>query len=395
MPEHTVQQVHLPIDLFDESIPVSGARAGAPGRVCLSVPNDYEVKLQECHGKSEVVALQRLLTLARGGRPLEVHWQHAIAAKAATAAPIFPLLCALLLLESVQHWIVNADGSETEFPLSVARRKIQKHQLAADLFADSDTVMCADSLGHSPPADLYEPQSGRLRTREDFETLVVQSLAAQMSRSVNDAFEYQMANALGLIVAELFENTDMHGRFDLDGRPIATNALRGLLFKRIKLNLQADRITPAGLASREVDCFEISVFDTGLGYFSSYTREVLDEAVELQREWQVLHNCLERHYYPKLADHRAGHRAMGLYEVLKAIQYLHGRIEFRTGRLYGFRTFLPGEPQSLMQPREGFARKSWPIPKLLDVDKKYAAIPSRNELLIGSSVRVIIPLDAA
>jgi hypothetical protein len=85
------------------------------------------------------------------------------------------------------------------------------------------------------------------------------------------------------------------------------------------------------VTTRDVPCFEASIFDSGIGYFASYTRDPLQPQTDLKLEWQVLHNCLERHYFPQLADGRPGHRGMGLYEVLRALQVLKGRIEFRTG----------------------------------------------------------------
>lgn len=78
--------------------------------------------------------------------------------------------------------------------------------------------------------------------------------------------------------------------------------------------------------------------------------------------------------------------------MLRAIQALKGRIEIRTGRLFAYRTFLDGELQAQMQPRTEFSRLAWPVPKLLDVGKKYVANPSANEHLIGASVRIIVPL---
>jgi len=382
---------HLPLDLMSEA--AVGLQPELGQQLRLFVPNDYEDLLAGAKGQSEVLGIQRLLTLARGEATLRVSWQPAIAKKAFASGSIYPLLAVLLLIQDAEHWLVQADGQESKLSVDSVRRAIARHRLARDFFADSDIVVCADSLGAGLPADLYDATSRRLRSREDFETLVVDALSAQKHGPFGSATSYSSVNALGVIVAELFENTEMHAKLDLDGKPLKSNSIRGVVFKRVVIEVPPDKGTPKGAMPKSVECFEISVFDSGLGYYQSYTRQALESMVELKDEWKVLHNCLERHYYPELADNRAGHRAMGLYEVLRAIQSLKGRVEIRTGRLYAYRTFLDGQIQAQMQPMAAMAHLAWPKPRLLDVGKKYVAVPSKHDALVGTSVRVVVPLD--
>jgi len=371
----------------------AGLRADTGRPLRLFVPDDYEDLLAAAKGQSEVLGIQRLLTLARSGAALRVSWQPAIAKKAFASGSIYPLLAVLLLLQDAEHWLTQADGEESKLAVDSVRRTIAKHRLARDFFADSDIVVCADSLGEGLPSDLYDAASRRLRSREDFETLVVDALSAQRRGSIGSATSYSSVSALGVIVAELFENTDMHAKLDLEGKPLKSDSIRGLMFKRVVIEVPPDKGSPKGAAPKPVECFEISVFDSGLGYYPSYTRQPLDSTVELKDEWKVLHNCLERHYFPELTDNRAGHRAMGLYEVLRAIQSLKGRVEIRTGRLFAYRTFLDGQVQAQMQPLAAMAHFAWPKPRLLDVEKKYVAVPSEQDALVGTSVRVVVPLD--
>ena len=366
------------------------AESGKPLR--LFVPDDYEDLLAAAKGQSEVLGIQRLLTLARSGAALRVSWQPAIAKKAFASGSIYPLLAVLLLIQDAEHWLVQADGQESKQAVDSVRRAIARHRLARDFFADSDIVVCADSLGEGVPADLYDAASRRLRSREDFETLVVDALAAQKHGSVGSATANSSVSALGVIVAELFENTDMHAKLDLNGKPLKADSIRGVMLKRVVIDVPPDKGAPKGTMPKPVECFEVSVFDSGLGYYPSYTRRSLESTVDLKDEWKVLHNCLERHYYPELTDNRAGHRAMGLYEVLRAIQSLKGRVEIRTGRLYAYRTFLDGQVQAQMQPMAAMAHLAWPKPMLLDVEKKYVAVPSKHDALVGTSVRVVVPL---
>jgi len=299
------------------------------------------------------------------------------------------------LMRNSSHVVALADGSRRDLPVERIRRGILSHRLSRDFFSDSDTIICADGAGGSLPADLYDTATLKLQGREDFETLVVDALLAQAGASSRSAAIYSRASALGVVLAELFENTDMHGRLDTAGRPLGEDSLRGLIFRRIKVEVPVLRPARGAAQTRVLECFEASVFDSGVGYFASFTRSGLDDKTSLEEEWKVLHNCLERHYYPELLDSRAGHRALGLYEVLRGLQSLHGRIEIRTGRLFAYRTFLDGELQAMMKPRAAHSHFSWPVPKLLDVERKYRAQPSEHEFLVGSSVRIIIPLTDA
>ena len=381
----------LPIDLMSEVALAPQSQSGVPTR--LFVPDDYEDLLAGATGQSEVLGIQRLLTLARCGAPLRVSWQPSIAKRAFASGSIYPLLAVLLLIQGAEHWLVQEDGVESKLSVDSVRRSILRHRLTKDFFADSDIVVCADNLGEGLPADLYETTSPKLRSREDFETLVVDALSAQRRGSIGSATSYSSVSALGVIVAELFENTDVHAKLDLNGKPLKSDSIRGLMFKRIIIEVPPDKGAPKGSMPKPVECFEISVFDSGPGYYPSYTRQPLEPAVSLKDEWKVLHNCLERHYYPELTDRRAGHRAMGLYEVLRAIQSLKGRIEIRTGRLYAYRTFLDGQVQAQMQPMAAMAHFAWPKPRLLDVEKKYVAVPSEQDALVGTSVRVVVPIE--
>lgn len=382
--------IQLPIDLM-ASVPWLH-RVDGGVTLNLVVPSDYERQMKTAFGQSEVVGIQRLLTLARLGVKFCVNWGEGVANNVTSGASIFPMLAVLLLLRNASHIVFLANGKQKEMPLVRIRRTILKHRLALDLFSDTDILICDDGAGEALPADLYDLETLKLHPREDFETLVVEALTNQLGANSSGTDIYRSASALGRIVAELFENTDMHGKLDLEGRPLGMNSLRGLIFKRVKVTIPEFRPRSGASNTRVVDCFEASIFDSGIGYFTSYTRQHVIEKTSLIEEWKVLHNCLERHYYPDLQDHRAGHRALGLYEVLRAIQALKGRIEIRTGRLFAYRTFLEGELQTQMQPRAEFSRLAWPVPKLLDVGKKYVANPSENEHLIGASVRIIVPL---
>lgn len=388
-------EVQLPFGLTEEQLNLR-AICHEKTPVTLFVPSDFDKQLRESKGSfGEVFAIQAALTLARGGVPLLIHWSSDAAAVLMGAAATQPLVAVLVSIESARH---QADEGlpqeELERLLLAAKKSLIRYRLQADFFSDRQIALCADSRGYPYPQDLYEAEA-RLKSREDYEGLIQDILVGQLANWAEAADSFRFSSALGVIVAELFENTHIHGRFDLEGALLKPDAMRGLLLKRIKFDLPVT-VMVGGRVKKTTqiqECLEMSVFDTGMGYMQSFTHEPLTDETDLGLEWKVLHNCLERHHDPELRDPRAAHRGMGLAEVLRALQELEGRIEIRTGRLFAQRTFLPGELQALMVPFSSpFARRRQPVPKMLDYQKRYVGVPTKHDPVVGTAVRVIIPL---
>lgn len=384
--------IELPDALLDDKVVTAMVAVGLSA-VNIKVQNNYEALLAAEPFQSEVLAIQRLLTLPRLSIGLRVVWEDDIAKRVVASPSIYPMLAVLFLIQDVQHEVVDMRGQKSPLDASKVRNSLARYQLKADLFADTQILVCADSRGHGRPPDLYDPKTGTLRSRDDFETMVVDILAKQIANNVGRANSFAFSMALGVIVAELFENTDMHGKLELTGVPVKPDGIRGLVIKRIKVLIPQKKVGKGKPPTIDAPCLEFSVFDSGVGYYPSYTKRALTKETDLREEWKVLHNCLERHYYPDLADSRLGHRAMGLYEVLRALDTLNGKIEIRTGRLFAYRSFLKGDLPTQMEAADSTDRPGRPKPKLVDVGKQYLAIPSANEILIGSSVRVIVPLE--
>lgn len=387
--------VRLPQDLLLGKAPVRARDLCDEGVLRVRVTDDYEALVAAISGWSEVLAIQTLLTAAKLADRLVVEWQAGIAKKAFASPTIFPLLAVLLVLRDAEHIHDEAAvGHGGHFDLATARSAIHTHVLSKGFFVDSQIVLCADSLGKSTPRDLYDPKTRRLRSREDTETVVLDLLAGHQYEADRES-SFSRPKALAIVVAELFENTHLHGRIDLDRRPVGPNSVRGLVIKRLGMKLPPKRGTKDGSAGKTVAALELSIFDAGIGYFSSFTREKLGPTTELKYEWKVLHNCLERHYNPEVPDQRSSHRGLGLNEVLRSLQSLRGMLEIRTGRLFAYRSFVEGEIQPQMQtnPSDWTPIRIWPKPVLLDTAKRYVAQPTEHEELIGSSVRILVPLE--
>lgn len=396
MATHQTLEIQMPLGLTDQQLDLR-AICEAKTPVLLVIPSDFNKQLDDSDGSfGEVFAIQIILTLARSEVPLRISWCSDTVEKLLDSAATQPLVAVLASLEAAQHETSNSTVKEALPKLLLnARKLLAKYRLKADLFSDRQIVLCTDSRGHSYPPDLYEV-GDRIRSRDDFEGLVQDILLGQLANLSETNVAYRFSSALGVIVAELFENTHLHGRFDLGGTLLKPDAMRGLVFKRVKLDLPVPVVVDGKhKATRQIkECLEISVFDTGVGYLQSFTRVPFNTEIELSFEWKVLHKCLERHHSPEVSDIRPSHRGMGLAEVLRALQELQGRIEVRTGRLFAQRTFLPGELQAQMQPLSSpLAYRKQPVPKMLDYQKKYVGIPTENHSVVGAAVRVIVPLQ--
>lgn len=363
--------------------------------VQLYVPDGYDEILQGNVAASEVLGVQRFITLVRSVKEVHVLWDSDIAARVSNQPHLFPLLAVALQSDSVLHF-VKSDEAWQKRSLNDVRLKIQSHRISnSPGNIHSDLAVSVESNVSTLSSDLYNLNSLKLLPRESFETLAVNIIGSRIvpGRSVRNI--YKNASLLGTILAELIENSDMHGRLHGDGRPVlgAGAAVRGVIFRKVILSFDVRSKAGGATTSKEIECFEVSVFDSGIGYFHSYTKNPIDSTTSIHDEWKVLHNCLERHYYPDLSENRPAHRGMGIFEVLRALQVLKGRIEFRTGSVYAYRTFFDDDVQTSMEPKQRFAHIRWPKPRLLDVKKKYVAVPTKQETLVGSSVRIIVPLD--
>jgi hypothetical protein len=387
--QSNVTKIRIPIGLAD--FEPSQWKEALEGSVELEIPSDYEQLSSSSGAAGEVFAIQRLLSLARNKTPIKVWWPSDLIARMPTVAALHPLLAVIACLLGATHESLGT-GNVDDL-LNRARRQIFTYRLRGDLFTDSQILLCVDARGYGRPVDLYERSSNGLRSREDIETTVLGVISPLLNSAEAASQKFAMAGALAVIVAELFENTHLHGRLDLTKAPIGPDAMRGLTFRRIGVTLPAHQKSGQLVAAREVPGLEVSAFDSGLGYYASYTQQALNSSTELKEEWKVMHKCFSRHFDPVQVDHRQRQRGMGLYEVLRALQELKGSIEVRTGRLFAYRSFFEGELLPQMRPPSGpWARISLPKPVLLDVQNRFLPRPTGHDSVVGAAVRIVVPL---
>lgn len=381
--------------------------------IVVTVPDSY---LSDDRFESpgvEGLAIQRLITLAHGCTSLRFQWETASANRVLGSPAVFPMAAVALCLNNATHHLPN-DSTLTAESFEKARGRLLSHRLGADMFSERQILVCLDNHRPSLPYDLYEPSTRRLRPEADFESLIDDLIFAQHGAGFRAEKLSKLRLALAVILRELLENTDDHAKTDFNGAVLKPNAIRGVLLKRI---LETRRLPATGqVKAAPVPCLEFTIFDSGVGYYNSYRRQLLGGQargepvvvgdkqadtllkfelgpnVPVETEYAIVLKCLARHSDKAIPDPRPGHRGMGLYEVLRALKTMQGMLEVRTGRIHGYRSFLEGELKIQLEPETSKTRPGMPKASLLDVDRKLATRPAPRELVRGCVVRIVVPL---
>jgi hypothetical protein len=359
----------------------------------------------------EGLAVQRLIGLAQSRQKLTIMWAVGAAGRIWRSPALYPLAAVAMCLSNAVH--VDSDGQPKD-EFEKARQRLLAHRLNADMFSEQQVLVCLDHVRPSLPHDLYDAATKRLRRDEEFEALVDDLLFAQRGAGFNGNSLPAFRLPLAVILRELIENTDDHAKSDFDGGMVRPNAIRGLMVKRI----MEKRKFPSGKvdSAEPLPCLEFTIFDSGIGYYNSYRRQllqgqarggpvtvgdhqaatILEHAlgpdVSMDIEYGILLKCLERHSDHAIPDARPGHRGMGLYEVLRALKSMQGMFEVRTGRLHGYRSFLKGELRIQLEPASSKTRPGMPKASLLDVKHKIITKPTQHDEVRGTVVRVVVPL---
>lgn len=375
-----------------ESEPITALLGASPGEVRLLVSDKYLADSRLADSAAEMLALQRLLTIAKACERLSIVWESTVARRVLSSPAIHPLAALTLCLRNAAHMFPAGVASDARSAHASARKALLGHRLKIDLFSDSQILLCVDHESPSAPPDLFSQADGTLLGDDQLEALVDDIFVHQRATAPAQAPIATFRLSLAVLVRELLENTQDHGRVDLERNPVRPNGLRGLVVKRVTqpLLLPGREVALSKVPSA-IECLELTVFDSGIGYYESFRRQPLTAQTSISEEWRVLHNCLRRHFDDSIPDARPGYRGMGLYEVLRALQRLQGLFEVRTGRLHAYRTFLPGELQFELE-GEDSSRPGRPKPVLMDFQNPVVRKPSLEEQVVGSLVRVVVPL---
>jgi hypothetical protein len=336
---------------------------------------------------SDVFMVQEFLSMMHLLDELILRWPDNIFIKVKANPNSFPLLACTFLHSKIRHQMANTNAF---ISVDAIRKKIESTRIGFDWFSEPQSLLCADHFGLGRPRDLYLSQSSTgIRPRDDFEELVFPYIERQLAVDLDGKKAFHWRAAFASVIYELFENTELHGKTDLDNSVLKTS-IRGILFRDLPFQLYqpTNRPTPTGAR-----CIEVSIFDSGVGYFEKSQRRKLDSTVSLSNEWKVLHECLSVHLDEANPTKTGkGFHGIGLYEVLRALKFLEGAIEIRTGRLHCYRSFLPGDLSLQMENSDSKLRPGMPKATLLDFNRKYLSLPTENSKVLGSAIRILIPI---
>lgn len=363
------------------------ARSGLP-QPELNTPLlvDREIAI-DFDWNSDIFNLQALLAYIESrGTAVEVNWTSEALSTFQKNSNNAAVLCALVLHSKVRNIAPVAD---LELQISQIRKRISRYRTSFDWFSPPQSIICADHLGMSRPPDLYEEHRPGIRSRDDFENLIFPFIERLYAVEYSEKSAFKWRAAFASVVYELFENTDLHGKSSITNTPLK-NSIRGIIFRENALeNYQKQR--SEAYSNRK--CIEIGIFDSGIGYFESSTKTPITQNTPIQNEWENLHKCLSAHLQDSPTPNNKGLHGIGLYEVLRALKFLKGAIEIRTGRVHAYRTFLEGDLQLEMEKPDSKDRPNMPKPTLLDRTREFLRRPTEHYKTIGSAIKVIVPIE--
>jgi hypothetical protein len=347
---------------------------------------EWPVGFDIANNLNNALVIQRFLSAFSVMQSSRLIWSDEAISLIKTNASASMLLCCIICLDEVTHLSANLSEMRPA-AINALREKVDQSRIEPDWFSGSSGIVCADFIDKGWHYNLYSEQ-GKLRSRGDIEDLLNPIILARVE-GLKDAESIKLwKDSLVSVVYELFENTHVHARFDFDGNTIKKNVIRTLIIRGTKefTGGNSKKITPRAYR----DCLEISVLDSGIGFFGSSFKKPISHDVDLNKEWLNVRKCLEKRVDEELP--RPSHRGIGLYEVLRALHFLKGAIQIRSGNTFGYRSFFPGDVQQQMESKESKQRPGMPKSRLLDFVDPYRPTPTRNTLVTGVVARTIVPL---
>nr|WP_209903979.1 MULTISPECIES: hypothetical protein [unclassified Rhizobium] len=236
-----------------------------------------------------------------------------------------------------------------------------------------------------PNPFLYHPRTGEVRS--DFTGLVQQALARLIARKRlnKDGIDTEL---LATLFRELFSNTHLHARTDLDGALYRRSA-RGIVFALRPVDIPIEAFSGGLPTLREyiesmerhaarprVEFLEVSVFDSGPGLAARAYGSPVPEQMSIAQEYGLVHQC----FLKSITSVPNSAHGWGLPRVMLGLKSAGGFMRLRTGRLSLCKWF----PPKITQPRvldEDLA--------FLDVD---GGTPKQHAHVVGAVFTILIPI---
>jgi hypothetical protein len=182
---------------------------------------------------------------------------------------------------------------------------------------------------------------------------IIKSLGASSPKhkKYSQSFSDELSLDIGLLLHELYKNTEEHAKRDLKGNKYR-RTISGIKFsfstyshdqiKQIVKDQWDDKYLDYILLKfcSIIKIFEISVFDSGPGLARRWTSKDYDE-LTISEEINAVQNC-----FKKWGTTKTGWGAgEGLFTVLKTLRNLEGFIRVRTGRKIFSKGFMDSEDE--------------------------------------------------
>lgn len=332
---------------------------GTDGRLLLA----SNLKYAHCGGA--VSLLQVISTWSRSIAETDsVLLTHAQAPYAAqTVANLVDTLPGLVsVLMSAQ--VVARDGQTSMLAAAYEDARQRIEAMDAGRFRETargtaTTLLCADHTTKRALQPFYHSTTdggAHVRGESDFVDLAGDLIIAALGDIRKHDLEFKDVEAVGVMLRELFANTHYHARTDATGHPYR-RSVRGTHFAQHWLN-ESEKVSGgfppleeylASVIARprrgaNAKLLEISVFDSGPGYAARAAGQAIDDDVPLEREYELVRNCLLRNVSTRKQD-GAG---IGLPRMLSRLKGRGGFIRLRTGRLSLFRSFAGKQDTALV-----------------------------------------------
>lgn len=232
--------------------------------------------------------------------------------------------------------------------LAVARlRELYSGDLDRMIHGGVIALLSVDHIELDGPNPLlYQPVSGAVRG--DLQGVVNRALGRLVNRQRLRLEEVETDVIAGLL-KELFSNTHVHARTDLNGAFYRRSA-RGILFALRPVDTPHDSHAGGLKVLREyyasiadasarprVEFLEISVFDSGPGLAARALGKPVEQAMPINQEYDLVRGCFLKNFTTQ-SDPSHG---LGLPRVVQALKACGGFMRLRTGRLSLCKWFPP------------------------------------------------------
>jgi hypothetical protein len=342
------------LDGIEQSLQRVVASAGAP----LQLSKDFVGRRKGA--MHDAARLQLLATWARLARERRLHYHSAnlVPSVLDELCGYAPGIAALRLSEGVA--VGDEFISRREALKPAAEKMVSSDLLEWNRIIKGRTIdfTCVSGSRVQYLRSLFAARSAQAVRRKEGMFLVLSALSDYVAKSDAEHIPRSFIKACAVFASELVKNTQEHATSDHLNRPYLEHA-EGLIVSwqemaeesyrqdfeghpRLLEFWNRERVPIRDGAGMALRCLQLSFFDTGPGFASRATGQLVDDLSEPD-ERAALSGCLQKNASTK----RESGSGNGLPDVLEELRNMGGLMTIRSGRLNVFNTFTPGEARDL------------------------------------------------